>query len=751
MSHLARRWRHRTPRAVLLVVLAVALTGLAGPVEAAAPVTVAVTPVVDEGRAVTVTVRCSARSACSGTTALSLAGVGSERLRWKVAAKKSRTLRWVLTPAQYRTFAARTSGARLTATVRTTRPGTVTVTKRVTLRKAAAPVQVSLPTTVDANRRVGVSVACVARTTCSGSAVLTLAGVGTTRLAVDVAAQRTTSYTWTLTPAQHAALEAAEGGLTLTARVTTLRPHRVTVTRSGTLRTPSAQVSTDLERAEIGADHLLTVPLTCASATGCAGTLTLLASGTPKITAGYTLSRGPGSVTFEVPHAVAMNLTTAWDTGFALLVSESAPHPFRTTRPLALRLSERALSVAYAQRNWVPNSQGGDYDTCPATLHASYETVGPDGKVYPTWHPARVVDPATGQLCTFGHEHGADPTTSDIYGWVADWYAPADLRPSEPRGLPFGYVSEQLDHWIMHGGEGHSMRHEDNAGHKVFVANNVKMIDADKNWLYLPGTTTKVECDYLIKAHQGSWSADATANNAHELLFAVKCNDGTAMITSTLGKFGNSNELNPNCDPTQTVATVGSTLPPGQGGRRLIPTAACIEAWATGSNAQEWALYEVWEGHNTITTSDGAQLASFDPWFGVRDPSRYYDPAKSTATANGISRPIDLAWRTTSPATTFPWSEAITAGAHDWVSPDSPFNGAKRDFYLNQLQLTDPGTPGDVVFTTPYGDQASATRFEGSIPQYVHPGGVLGTVRLATQKFDTNADWGKNNGVHAPN
>src|SRR5258707_8940848 len=42
---------------------------------------------------------------------------------------------------------------------------------------------------------------------------------------------------------------------------------------------------------------------------------------------------------------------------------------------------------------------------CPDSVHDSYTTIGPDGNVYPTWHPP--VDPTFG--CWFDHEHGSDP------------------------------------------------------------------------------------------------------------------------------------------------------------------------------------------------------------------------------------------------------------------------------------------------------------------------------------------------------
>ena len=72
---------------------------------------------------------------------------------------------------------------------------------------------------------------------------------------------------------------------------------------------------------------------------------------------------------------------------------------------------------------WTP----GPRDDCTAAIHNSYSVVGPDGKLYPTWHPP--VDPVTG--CSFGHDHGRDPRGSALYAAVGP--------------IPFGYANEQLD------------------------------------------------------------------------------------------------------------------------------------------------------------------------------------------------------------------------------------------------------------------------------------------------------------------
>lgn len=57
---------------------------------------------------------------------------------------------------------------------------------------------------------------------------------------------------------------------------------------------------------------------------------------------------------------------------------------------------------------------------CPAWVHDSYVTTGPDGKSYPTWHPQ--IDPV--YWCYFDHEHGSDPALfsagySPAYGYIS--------------------------------------------------------------------------------------------------------------------------------------------------------------------------------------------------------------------------------------------------------------------------------------------------------------------------------------------
>lgn len=420
------------------------------------------------------------------------------------------------------------------------------------------------------------------------------------------------------------------------------------------------------------------------------------------------------------------------------------PTPTPTTpKPTEPTPTGPELSTAYTTRNWTPTA----FDTCPVSLHQKYSVIGPDGKLYPTWHPATDIDPATGESCTFGHEHGDDPATSDIYDWVTDFI---DQDSSKSRGVPFGYVSEALNTYSA-AQSSLVTRHEDNAGHKVIVANDVSVVAASPRAAVKDADGKPIKCDYLIKFHQGSHSSDATKNNAHETLYGLKCTDGTEVISSSFTRYGDPNEFDRTCDG-QKVATSGSILPDGFGGRRLIPDTYCVDRDVlVPGNAQSniWSLYEVWESANRIQTKDGTELATFDPWFGVRNPSRVY----SAGVVGEILALVDTLFLVDpadgGSAKGHPWHEH--SGEHlAKADPQSPFDGAQRDYYLQGTTVANAGGP-NVWWTDPYGDNATTTASPGSLKQWVSSTDNTDWPELERRTFDLDKDFGKDNGVHAPN
>ena len=256
----------------------------------------------------------------------------------------------------------------------------------------------------------------------------------------------------------------------------------------------------------------------------------------------------------------------------ALACSNSGPtSPFDRPTPTG------AQSVAYGK--WTP----GPFDTCTKEIHDSYSTVGPDGKLYPTWHPP--IDPATG--CSFGHEHGADPRTSDIYDQIGD--------------LPLGLANEMLD--IYNPG---MRRHEDHFGPKYEVENDVEMS------LNGPaGVVFQATCDFLIKLHQGSHSKDAFTNNLHEVVYHLRCSDGAGFSATFMAAIGTAGQMVASCDRGRKI-DVGVPSPansPSGGGKRAIPDRQCVEQHilrADGSNSNfSSGLRESWEISGKIRREDG--------------------------------------------------------------------------------------------------------------------------------------------------
>lgn len=395
---------------------------------------------------------------------------------------------------------------------------------------------------------------------------------------------------------------------------------------------------------------------------------------------------------------------------------------------------------SYGASSWVPTA----FDTCPASVHERYAVIGPDGKRYPTWHPPTTTDPATGRTCTFGHEHGRDPHASDVYDWVAEHLA--NPNATAYAGIAFGLATESLDVYAT-ANPGTRVRHEDHVGYKVDYENDVRLLAAD-------GSAVGVTCDYLVSVHQGSHSPDALSNNVHELLYAVRCDDGTELISDTISRFGPPGQYTRACDPATTVTTTDNGYPTGAGSRS-IPDRTCVEQTTlvpAGRTTSAWSLYEKWSASNELRTADGHTLAAFDPGFGVFDPSRYANPGSTTR----IGRTIDLCWevegngdRARSAACDDATAGGTIGAAYAFGDPRSPYDGTHRDVYLRETTLDNAGG-SRLVWTDPYGGKASTTPFAGALCQLV--GTVDTTARPALQErvFGRNRP-NDDEGVHAPN
>ena len=376
---------------------------------------------------------------------------------------------------------------------------------------------------------------------------------------------------------------------------------------------------------------------------------------------------------------------------------------------------------------WVP----GPRDDCTQTQHDAYSVVGPDHKRYPTWHPP--IDPVTG--CSFGHDHGRDPHGSNLYREVGD--------------IPFGYANEQLDVY-----DPLTTRHEDHFGHKVEWQNGIQMhFGSDA-----ADALFDVRCDVMTKLHQGTHSKDAFTNNLHELVYHIRCTDGTELHITMLTAIGTPGQFERSCDRVTVV--VGPATPPNSpdgGGVRIIPDRFCVDQQIlvpAGETSDFNALHESWETSNSIRTEDGRTLVFFNPYFQVNRPSRFYDPAMP----NTVGRPIDVCYETTAAGdqvrgTGGACNASTGNGTIPGITFDDPrsvFDGVRRTVDINSNFVDNAGGP-EIWYTDPFGRHGRTTPFAGSIRQQIaRINNDRGGLELAGPGIGGDRDYGSPR-VHAPN
>ncbi len=367
------------------------------------------------------------------------------------------------------------------------------------------------------------------------------------------------------------------------------------------------------------------------------------------------------------------------------------------TQPTGPQLDAATPAVSFGI--WTPGP-----GECSKSVHDRYSTLGPDGKRYPTWHPP--VDPLTN--CSFGHEHGRDPRGSALYNVVGD--------------LAFGYANEQLDAANMG-----LRRHEDHVGHKVEWENDLLMRTNGG-----AGAVLEVRCDVLTKLHQGTHSRDAFTNNLHELNYHVRCSDKTEMHVTVLSAIGRPGEFERTCGGTVHVGPATPVNSPVGDGRRKIPHWSCMESRVmvgAGAKSDFGTLHESWQTHTTLRTADGNKtIASFDPYFQVFRPSRFFDPAA----VDNVGRPAALCTAHVHADRRARGNEcdavvqavsAMASGSSAFAllpydDTRSPFNGARRQIDVNNNTVRNAGGP-TVWYTDPFGKNARTTPFPGSIRQYL--------------------------------
>jgi hypothetical protein len=192
-------------------------------------------------------------------------------------------------------------------------------------------------------------------------------------------------------------------------------------------------------------------------------------------------------------------------------------------------LTHRAFLPVVSRPGVIPTLPG---QLCPASVHDTYVTTGPDGKKYPTWHPQ--IDPAT--KCYFDHEHGDDPRTS-----LANSTMPA-----------FGYVGGVAGMAEAHG------------GFKVFVANAGTVNDEGRKAL----TSTR------IVAHMGTGGVKRYTEGMHSLQFDLAKSDGHYVHVQGMADTGDVGSI---CQRDANPGKIGRTV-----------------VIVKGAGCNVGSLYEVW-------------------------------------------------------------------------------------------------------------------------------------------------------------
>ena len=441
-----------------------------------------------------------------------------------------------------------------------------------------------------------------------------------------------------------------------------------------------------------------------------------------------------------------------------------------------------------AMGKWTPNTK---YDTCSKDFHDTYYVVGPDGKKYPTWHPPTAVDPSTGKLCSFGHEHGRDPRGSALWDSIRSHYAydangngAIDTAERDASGVPFGYASEQLRAYNAANGIANANRDEDHVSYKIAWENGISRTRTVNGQLQ----TFDLSCDVLSVLHQETHSGESYASNLHEVLYAIDCSRGTdadrfggKVIVSAMATFGNPGEFTvAQANNTFTTIRFGASQPlnsPAGGTERgrVIPVADNVYAAILVPIGQTsdftGGLEDTWYSTLALRRIDGTELVYVDPSYAVSSPSRFYDLTQPDA----VARSINLCYigiSATGVLIDDPLSASLIVrqargpecsaiapfgpqtprvSRIDYDDPRSVFNGCRRRVTLGTTRITNGGG-ANVWYSDPYGRAARAGSFNGGVKQFVSAinNSNAGDIDRVAFGADTDPCLGGSS-IHAPN
>lgn len=318
---------------------------------------------------------------------------------------------------------------------------------------------------------------------------------------------------------------------------------------------------------------------------------------------------------------------------------------------------------------------------CSQAVHDEYWVRGADGNIHPTWHP--VIDPSG---CSFAHDHGDDPRSSDIYAFS--------------ERIPFGMA--QAANGNPNPGP---MRHEDHVGHKITVQNNWYVVEGNPQHGDKPNTDiikrTDIQCDWLSKVHQGSHSKDALGNNAHEYFLNISCSDGVKLRNKQLQVFGPAEKVTELCTDNQQFPSGVDAMSPVpvinylDGKREFNCISHFLNQWLPETKARR--LEELWKPDGVIQFPGGGYI-NFSPYYVVFNPARYMDHKWMDRNAqdsfiSSVNLCFDDPGRNVFRGVTPRWCDevpqSVANAAPDLriAHPDNPMNGTRRLVHPKGLQL----------------------------------------------------------------
>jgi hypothetical protein len=368
-----------------------------------------------------------------------------------------------------------------------------------------------------------------------------------------------------------------------------------------------------------------------------------------------------------------LDLDRAGRTGAVVACSE-APAPPAERDGAADPAPDGAPAASAGFGRWQP----GPGDTCPKPLHDSYFVIGPDGKRYPTWHPAVGLDPATEEPCRFGHDHGRDPRGSQLWPLLVQHFA-ARGETAEA-GVPFGLAEEALASYAQaHGGP--APPPVDHEGYKIEWQNDVPLLRSDLAALAVPAPDLR--CDFFAVLHLEPHSPQPFGAAPESTLFAARCSDGTELVSTTMARFAGL-ETRPARGCGLRLVSASASPEPSLDASRADQTTCALESELASARAGGGGWRGAWRTGVRLRTADGREIASFDTAIALLDPRR-----SASAAATGPTRAALL-------------------------------RAARRVLSVGPLKLRNAGGPSE-WWTDPFGGHASRAPFPGAIRQHVAP------------------------------